>query len=154
MLCARTERATQPCQHRTQSNEPASLQVPCPCRVSFSSASRCSHCRARHNEKQAARRQLSYACSRNALTTTVTNTIRSTLSSNVSLTSSLMRATEHHVTCASASTADANCEPTKWALKPPAKGEAQQLGFTVCNPAPCPQSGHQNRTQNKARKHC
>ena len=32
------------------------------------------------------------------------------------------------------------------------KGEAQLLGFTVCRPAPCPQSGRRNKTQKRARK--
>jgi hypothetical protein len=39
-----------------------------------------------------------------------------------------------------------------WARKAPAQGEAQQLGFTVCNPVPCPQSGRQNKTPKRSRK--
>ena len=99
---------------------------------------------------KAARRQRPYACRRNALTTTLTIKMRSAFSSNASLASSLLHATEHHVTSAIASTADANFEPTKWVRKPPAKGEAQQLGFIVCSPVPCPQSGHQNKTKKRS----
>ena len=43
LCCAWTEHATQLCQQRAKSHEPASLQVPCPCRAPFSSAFRFSH---------------------------------------------------------------------------------------------------------------
>jgi hypothetical protein len=63
-----------------------------------------------------------------------------------------MRQTQHHVTGALSSNADANFEPTKWAPKPPAKGKAHQVGFAFCIPVSCPHSGRQNKTRKIARK--
>ena len=153
MLSARTEHATHLHQRRTQSHEPASL----PTGLSASGAlvARLSlHPLSRNgisNANHAARRQRPCACIRNALRTTGKNTIRSTYATNLALTRCELRQTQHHVTGAIGANADANLEPTKWAPKPPAKGEAQQLGFAVCSPVPCPQSGRRNKTQKRAR---
>jgi hypothetical protein len=101
---------------------------------------------------KAARRQRPYACIRNALTTTDMNTLRSTFSSNVSLTSSLLRATEHHVTGAIDSTAGANFDPTIWARKAPAMVKPNSWASPIVILLPARNPGVKTRLKNGPRK--
>ena len=72
-------------------------------------------------------------------------------STNPSPTSRVLRQRPYNVTNAIASNGDANFEPGN-GKTPPAKCEAQQLGFAVCSPASCPHSGRENKTQNMSTK--
>ena len=79
--------------------------------------------------------------------------MQSTASSNPSPTSRVVRQRPDSFTNAIASNGDPTFEPNQWARKPPAKGEAQQLGFAVCIPLPARIPGIKRRPRKRGTQH-